>query len=313
MTLKSEQFISIILCFYNEERFLEEAVASVIEQDFKDWELFLVDDGSSDRSTQIAKELTTQHKGKIFYIEHEGHANKGLSASRNLGIKNTNGNFIAFIDADDVWLPGKLTQQLSIFNKHPDVTLIIEASLYWYSWSDLKNIDVPIAIGTQQNKIYYPPQLMLNLYPLGKGAAPCPSGFMARRSVLERNLFEESFRGIYQMYEDQGFLCKMYLHENIFVSSACNNKYRQRPASLVSSVHDSGKYDTVRRYYLEWFEKYLKDKKINHTKINRLLWRALLPYHKPTLHKLLTYYPKKLKAKIAGILVWLGILNYNKR
>jgi glycosyltransferase involved in cell wall biosynthesis len=313
MTNKSNQLVSIVLCFYNEERFLEEAVASVMTQDHTDWELFLVDDGSSDKSTSIAKMLASQHEGKVFYLEHEGHTNKGLSASRNLGIRNTTGNYIAFIDADDVWLPEKLTQQLSIFKQHPEVTLILEASLYWYSWNDPKNIDVPIPIGTKQDVVYHPPQLMLNLYPLGKGAAPCPSGFMARRGVLERNLFEESFRSIYQMYEDQGFLCKMYLHETIFVSSACNNKYRQRPASLVSAVHDSGKYDTVRKYYLEWFQKYLKESKVNYPQVNKLLKDALMPYHNPLRYKLMVYFPKRVKGRMAGLLVKMGLLNYNKK
>jgi glycosyltransferase involved in cell wall biosynthesis len=312
MPNKSDQLVSIVLCFYNEERFLEEAVASVMAQDHTDWELFLVDDGSTDKSTSLAKKLAS-HNEKIFYIEHEGHTNKGLSASRNLGIRNTTGNYIAFIDADDVWLPGKLQQQLSIFNQHPEVTLILEASLYWYSWSNPNHIDVAIAVGTRQDAVYNPPQLMLNLYPLGKGAAPCPSGLIARKSVLDNNQFEESFQSIYQMYEDQGFLCKMYLHETIFVSSACNNKYRQRPASLVSAVHNSGKYDTVRRYYLEWFEKYLMDTKINYPEVNKLLKKALMPYHHPLRYKITVHFQKRMKGRIAGALVKMGLLNYSKK
>lgn len=309
----SNQLVSIVLCFYNEERFLEEAVASVLAQDYTNWELFLVDDGSSDKSVNLAKNLASQYKGKIFYLEHEGHANKGLSASRNLGIRNTTGAFIAFIDADDVWLPGKLTQQLSIFRQHPEVTLIIEASLYWYSWSDSNSEDVLIPVGTKQDVVYRPPQLMLNLYPLGKGAAPCPSGFMARRGVLERNQFEESFRSIYQMYEDQGFLCKMYLHETIFVSSACNNKYRQRPASLVSAVHDSGKYDTVRRYYLEWFQKYLSEQKTKYPKVNKLLKKALIPYHHPLRYKITVRLPRKIKSRVVAMLYKVGVLKYDQK
>lgn len=313
MKIKSNQLVSVVLCFYNEERFIEEAVASVLAQDHTEWELFLVDDGSSDKSTSIAKALASQHEGKIFYLEHEGHANKGLSASRNLGISHVTGAYVAFIDADDVWLPAKTTHQLSIFNQNPEVTLILEASLYWYSWNDPNNFDVAIPIGIAQDKIYHPPQLMLNLYPLGKGAAPCPSGIMARKNVLEKNQFEESFRTIYQMYEDQGFLCKMYLHETIFVSSACNNKYRQRPASLVSAVHDSGKYDIVRRFYLEWFQKYLLDKKINYPQVNQALKNALMPFHNPLRYKFTIHFPKRIKGRIAGLLVKMGLLNYKKQ
>src|SRR5690606_29578368 len=101
--------ISIVLCFLNEERFLEEAIQSVLAQDYTDWELILVDDGSEDYSTVMAKRYATHHDGRIKYIHHAGHGNQGLAASRNLGVEHARGAYIAFLDADDAWLPGKLT------------------------------------------------------------------------------------------------------------------------------------------------------------------------------------------------------------
>jgi glycosyltransferase involved in cell wall biosynthesis len=308
----SQPLVSIVLCFFNEERFIDESVQSVINQTHTLWELILVDDGSSDLSVGIAKKYASEYPDKIIYIDHEGHSNKGLSASRNAGIKISKGQFVAVIDADDVWLPGKLADQLAIFKIHPEASVVLESSLYWYSWNDPKAQDVPIPIGVAQDLVYEPPQLMLALYPLGKGSAPCPSGIMVRRSVFDKSKFEESFRGIYQMYEDQGFLCKIYLREKIFVSSACNNLYRQRPSSLVSAVYETGKYDLVRKYYLNWFEKFLKSENSQNEDVSRLMRKAFFPYKHPMLYHLTVQIPKKMKSKIVGILVKWGLLHYPK-
>ena len=77
--------ISVIIIFLNAERFIEEAIESVFDQNYGDWELLLVDDGSSDASSAIARRYTEQHPEKVYYFEHAGHENRGMSASRNLG------------------------------------------------------------------------------------------------------------------------------------------------------------------------------------------------------------------------------------
>jgi glycosyltransferase involved in cell wall biosynthesis len=303
--------VSVILCFYNEEKFLTEAVESVLSQDYRNWELFLVDDGSSDGSVAIAKKFAADFPGKIFYLEHDLHANKGLSASRNLGIAHIRGKHIAFIDADDVWLPSKLTHQLAIFKKNPKVTVVLESSNYWSSWAEDGHEDVVIPVGANEG-VYSPPELMLKLYPLGPGAAPCPSGIMVSRLTLRRCSFEESFRGIYQMYEDQAFLCKVYLKETVYVSAACHNFYRQRPSSLVSSVHDSGKYHVVRKFYLNWFRQYLAHQAVQFQAVNELLDRAELRYKRPFWHRLTVDLPAIVKGRIEKVLIRSGIKSYHR-
>ena len=78
--------VSVICIFYNAERFFREAIDSVLEQEFDDFEFLLVDDGSTDGSTAIALEYVAQHPDRVRYLEHEGHANRGMSATRNLGL-----------------------------------------------------------------------------------------------------------------------------------------------------------------------------------------------------------------------------------
>jgi glycosyltransferase involved in cell wall biosynthesis len=303
--------ISVILCFFNEERFLKEAIESVFQQDYDQWELILVDDGSADGSSEIARQISSGNS-KVRYTDHPGHQNKGLSASRNLGISQAAGVYVAFIDADDVWLKDKLSYQVSIFQSYPGVTVALEASLYWNSWtSDGKKGDAVVLVGAPEG-CYHPPSLMIRLYPLGKGSAPCPSGIMVHRSVLVNCNFEESFQGMYQMYEDQAFLCKVYLHEVVYLSERFHNKYRQRPSSLVSSVHESGKYHVVRNYYLTWFAGYLQDRGIVNAEVNRLLRKARMRYVQPLKYKFMVALPWYTRALFIQLLVKLGFVKYPK-
>jgi glycosyltransferase involved in cell wall biosynthesis len=311
MITPAKPLVSVVLCFYNEKLFLEEAIQSVLTQDYTRWQLFLVDDGSSDESTALARTYAAAFPDKIVYLDHPLHQNLGLSASRNAGIRKCTGAYVAFIDADDVWLPGKLSAQVEIFRNYPGTTVILEASLYWNSWKDRKKNDEVVPVGAAEG-MYKAPQLMLSLYPLGKGAAPCPSGIMVHRAVLRRCVFEELFRGIYQMYEDQAFLCKVYLKETVYVSPACHNKYRQRAASLVSGVHASGDYHKVRSYYLYWFRDYLHAQPYRYRSVEKRLRKAQMPYRDPVLYKLMVDFPCQARKVLIRLLIRLGILNYSK-
>ena len=127
--------VSIVLIFLNEERFLEEAIQSVLSQTFNDWELLLVDDGSTDTSSAIAQRYAEQMSGKVRYFDHPAHANRGMSASRNLGIRNAHGKYVAPFDGDDVWLPKKLEEQVAILESHPEAALVYGPLRLWYSWT----------------------------------------------------------------------------------------------------------------------------------------------------------------------------------
>ena len=103
----------------NEERFIQEAIDSVFAQTYDQWELLLVDDGSTDKSGKIAQKYAKKYPGKINYLDHDRHGNRGMSASRNLGVRSAKGKYISFLDGDDVWLPKKLEEQVGILKKNP--------------------------------------------------------------------------------------------------------------------------------------------------------------------------------------------------
>jgi len=275
MNISDTPRISIITCFLDTEPYIRETIESVVEQDYLNWELLLIDDGSGDGSTAIAKDFAVKFPGKIIYLEHEGHINKGASASRNLGIKKSSGSLIAFLDADDVWLPVMLSNLLKLMRQHP-AAMICEASEYWYDWNDPGRKNEIIPVGAEQDRLYQPPELMMTLYPLKNGAAPCICGMLVQKIIADKHgAFDESFSG---MYDDQSLLVKFYMHETVYISSSCNNKYRQRPDSLVHSSHQQGAYRQQRKYFLKWLKKYITNNNIKHPGINFLLQQAMEPY-----------------------------------
>ncbi|MGA7245394.1 MAG: glycosyltransferase family 2 protein, partial [Terracidiphilus sp.] len=94
----SKARVSVIVGMLNAERFLTETIESVLSQTYKDWELLLVDDGSSDASKDIARGYASRYPDTIRYLEHEGGRRRGQGATRNLGIRNSIGEFIGILD-----------------------------------------------------------------------------------------------------------------------------------------------------------------------------------------------------------------------
>jgi glycosyltransferase involved in cell wall biosynthesis len=253
----TEPRVSVIAIFFNEERFLAEAVESVLAQDFAGRELLLVDDGSSDASTRIAQDYALRHPGKVRYLEHAGHANRGMSATRNLGLSQARGEYVAFIDADDRWRAGKLREQVALLDAHPDVGIVCGAVNYWSSWEGGE--DRLVQTGSQSEAISAPPATSLTLYPLGPADAPCPSDVLLRRSLVDEvGGFEEHFTGPLQMYEDQAFFAKAYLVAGVYFSGRIWLDYRIHGDSCVADVLRTGRYPAVRRYFLDWFCDYVE-------------------------------------------------------
>lgn len=112
----SEPLVSVILPTYNRASFLEESVQSVLFQNYKNFELIIVDDGSTDTTAKHAKEWALDQRVQYFYQE-----NRGVSSARNFGLNKAKGNWVAFLDSDDIWLPDKLRTQMDFFKSNPHV------------------------------------------------------------------------------------------------------------------------------------------------------------------------------------------------
>jgi len=288
--MSGKSLVSVIIIFLNAEKFIEEAISSVFGQTYDCWELLLVDDGSTDGSTAIARRYAEQYPETVRYLEHPGHQNRGMSATRNLGIRNARGQYIALLDSDDIWLPNKLERQVCILDSHPQAGMVYGRSEYWYSWmgdSGQVGQDYIAELAGEPGRLHMPPELIKLSYPLGIGSTPCPSDLMFRREQVEQiGGFEESFTGKYQMYEDQAFLAKVYLNMPVFVAKECWDRYRQHPDSCVAVVTKAGQYHEVRSYFLNWLSGYLARQRIGDSEVSRALNKALWPYRHPVLHRL---------------------------
>ncbi|MEX0686714.1 MAG: glycosyltransferase family 2 protein [Balneolales bacterium] len=280
--MNKQPLVSIIMPFFNVEDFITEAVDSVMNQSYENWELFLIDDGSKDDSSTIARDLANSH-AKIKYLHHDNHENKGAGLSRNLGLSKANGKFIALLDSDDAWLPGKLAYQVDIKNKYPEADMICGATLYWNSWAGKSKKDKIVRNGCTPNIVHQPPVLMNTLYPLGEGTGPCVSSILIKRDVaIKLGGFLDAHYGL---YEDQLFLTKVYLFASVYVSDKCYDKYRLRPESICGTTQSEGSYHIYRLRYLNWLKGYLKENDINFKAVKKALKRNLIRYEWPKYYK----------------------------
>jgi glycosyltransferase involved in cell wall biosynthesis len=113
--MSENQKVSVIMPMYNSSNTIQRAASSVLQQDYQDLELLIIDDGSSDNSVTLANELCKKDKRvKVFQLEK----NQGAAVARNKGIQNATGRYIAFLDSDDLWYSNKLSKQIDYINAH---------------------------------------------------------------------------------------------------------------------------------------------------------------------------------------------------
>lgn len=276
--------VSVVTPFLDAERFLGEAVESVLAQTWPRWELLLVDDGSTDGSTALAREYAAGHPGRIRCLEHEGHRTLGSSAARNLGLRHARGEYVAFLDADDVWLPPKLERQVAILEARPRAAMVYGATVHWHGWTGRPEDaarDFPRRLGVPPDTLVEPPALVPLFLPL-KAQTPGTCGVLVRRSVLEEvGGFEDGFTG---MFDDQVLFYKICLRAPVFVESGRWDLYRQHPDSLCHLKLRSGEYGVPSRpspsylKFYEWLAGYLAGQGITDRATWRALHRALRPY-----------------------------------
>lgn len=226
---KHKPLVSVVIPAYNYERFLADAIRSVLEQTFTDYELIVVDDGSTDNTPEVAARFA----GKIRYVRQP---NSGLSATRNNGAALGTGDYIAFLDADDEWLPEKLAIQVPVLQNHPEVGLV--TSLFTLMDAErrpMQGLKPAQAPGETFREI------------IQRGTA-APSSFMVRRSVFEAlNGFDTALPTM----EDFDFGLRLAARFGVSHLSQPLGRYRIHGPSL------SQKVEKVYPCYIRIFERLL--------------------------------------------------------
>ena len=250
--MPSSPKVSVVVPFLNSGKFISESIESVLTQTYTSWELVLIDDGSDDESTTIAKTFALESRGKITYLEHEGHKNRGMPASRNLGIRHSRGEYIAHLDSDDVWTCDLLADQVAILDRNPAVAMTFGPMKLWANWDTTQRLrqDRVQTFTFRADKILYHPTFV----PLLLTERNDPAGYLIRRRVLDEvGLYEESF----EMCEDWALYIKIALKYEIFVSSKCNYFYRQHSGQSCNDLRRSGQFHAQFTPFFSWLKNYL--------------------------------------------------------
>ena len=276
--------VSGILIFLNAKAFLREAIESVLAQTWHDWELLLIDDGSKDGSTAVARLYADRYPSRIRYLTHDAAESQGKSRSRNLGIEKARGEYIAFLDADDVWLPSKLADQVDRLSRHPEAVMLYGSTTYWHSWAPAnQHRDYCGPLGVRAETLCFPPFLLTRYLARG-GIVPGICSILVRRNaVLQVGGFEES---IQQLFEDQTLIAKLCLHGPVYVDSGSHDLYRQHPDSSSAQALNAGLYHPWKPSishlaYLKWLAGYVATHAPQHEHLRSVVRRELwLEHHR---------------------------------
>jgi len=208
MTVK----ISVIIPAYNQAIFLGEAIYSVLNQSFQDFEIIVIDDGSTDNTPDVVNSFSDE---RILYLYQK---NLGVSAARNSGIRISNGSYICFLDADDKFIENKLKLQDRFLDNNPDVGMVV---------SGYRFIDSDSDVIREMNSWEITPKLdidsLLYICPF------TPNSYLIRRFWVEESEgFDEQFRGL----EDWDFYLRL-------VNNGCNIAWLERIVCDYRIHHDN--------------------------------------------------------------------------
>jgi glycosyltransferase involved in cell wall biosynthesis len=260
--------VSVVIPFLNPvETFLREAVESVLSQDYRPLELICVDDGSNEDFSNRITDWCSAENVAVQVLHHEGQINRGPSASRNLGIAASVGKYVAFLDADDVWLPGKIRTQCEILEGDQTLAMVFGATKHWFNWQTpggSETRDFYPRTGFRKITVFEPP-LFLSGMLRGVYIAPGPSNILVRRDSIEAcGGFEDDVRSV---YEDQVFIAKIALVNRVCGVPICWDLYRQHANSAMAQSIRNNEESIVRQEFLVWLSDYCRE---------RGLWRREL-------------------------------------
>lgn len=219
--------VSVIIPCYNSAAHITDAINSVFAQDYPNIEVIVVDDGSTDNSIDILRQF-----GDKIVVQQQ--ANQGPAAARNAGMRLAKGEFIAFIDSDDLWLPGKLTAQISYLQQHPKVGLCYCGWAILHDGTSLEQIAAQLADAPKAETLenaYYSGWLYLKLL---KESVIHTITAVIRKDVIDTiGMFNTDYR----IGEDHDLWLRISQQYQMVKLSHTYAVYRDNPQSTTKKVH----------------------------------------------------------------------------
>ena len=171
--------VSVIIPVYGVEKYIAATVQSVLEQTYKEFELLIIDDGSPDQSVEVCQQFLTDSRVRIIRQE-----NRGVCAARNTGIRHAQGEYLAFLDGDDLWLPEKLEKHFNHLENSSNVGVSFSRSAF------IDEAGQSLGIYQMPKLKEITPAIILCRNPIGNGSAP-----VIRREALTGIRFQEGRNG----------------------------------------------------------------------------------------------------------------------
>lgn len=305
--------VSIIIPTYNRANLISEAIDSVLAQTYRNFEIIVVDDGSTDNT----KEVLSKYNGQIKYIYQD---NKGGAEARNNGIKNAQGEYIAFLDSDDLWLPNKLEKQVKYLFDNINISLIYSDAYL----SNSENVDSKTLFDIVHPFLSNDKKEVLRYLFLHKPIYP--STVVTKRSCFDKvGLFNSSLRNLGEDYDmwlriakyfNIGYINEPLVHIRDVDKKACSNMepiyetaIKTRKALLDSHPNFVDK-NTANKFFSSAYYKLgcaqVNNNKIQQARINFLNSIKYFPWNiKKYFCLVLTFLPnfllKKYKKKILNL------------
>ena len=227
--------VDIIVPAYNTARYLPAAIESVIGQTFEDWRILLVDDGSTDGTAEVVAPYAAKLGARMKYIRQ---ANAGLPAARNTAIRNSSAEYLALLDADDVWLPCRLAESVACMDQSTAVGLS-------YGFNSRIDSSGNVIDTFDSRQKHSEGQIAPYIY-MRKVQLPCPTITFRRACVDEVGLFDETMRAT----EDRDMWFRIALKYEVACIPKVLAQYRVSPNAMTTDP------DRMLRAQLQFIEKY---------------------------------------------------------
>ena len=243
--------------FLRARAFIEEAIESVRAQTHPRWELLLVNDGSDDGTGEVARGYAEREPERIRLLSQPDGRSRGASAARNLGLREARGEFVALLDADDVWHPENLSEHVRHLAAAPRADAVYSRTRYWHSWAgtEAQAQDNEPRLRVPAGQPIEPPGLLIRCIQ-GKAAVPCTCSILVRRTVIDRvGGFELAFP---LLYDDQAFYAKLLATSTVLPVDGCWARYRRHPTSMTMSAEHRRDFRSSRLAFLRWLEQYVR-------------------------------------------------------
>lgn len=236
-------FFSIIIPAYNTSNFIRDALDSVLYQTFDEYEIIIVNDGSKDDTLDVIEAYFPDLKKSDYRIINQN--NRGIAAARNIGIENSKGDFVAFLDADDTWQAEKLAEVKEVIVNIPNVDLITHDE-YVESYGKLSSVHKCKGFDKYEDLLF-------------KGNSMSTSATVVRRNkLIEAGLFSENkhFNGVedYDLWLRLSKICKFYFIHKML------GTYRDHPAGISKNLSKQlqHSFNILEHHFSQWPDTSLK-------------------------------------------------------